>query len=84
MGGMCVSVGTRWDESMFTPDANGVIHPGGATAGGHQWTVRGYNAKRDMLMGRCWWGEFRDFWISRSDLAALLADNGDAHVQERA
>ena len=85
MDGHVVNVGTRWDQQMFTPDADGRVHPGGAVAGGHEWSVRGYDAHRDWALGRCWWGpSFRDFWISRFDLAALLADQGDAHVQSHA
>jgi hypothetical protein len=84
MAGNVVSVGTRWDYSMFTPDAKNIVHPGGDQAGGHQWAVRGYDADRDLVMGRCWWGSFRDFWISRADLDDLLRDGGDAHVQARA
>lgn len=84
MDGHIVNVGTRWDFRMFKPDAQGIVHPGGEVAGGHEWTVRGYEKKRDLVIGRCWWGGFRDFYISRFDLAALLADDGDAHVQDRA
>ena len=83
MDGRVVNVGTRWDYPMFTPDRNGIVHPGGKTAGGHEWSVRGYDKKRNLALGRCWWGSFRDFWISLDDLDALLADDGDAHVQER-
>lgn len=84
MDGDVVNVGTRWDQQMFTPDSHGIVHPGGPVAGGHEWSVRGYNKARDLLLGRCWWGDFRDFWISRADFDALLADKGDAHVQARA
>lgn len=84
MQGHAVSVGTRWDNNMFTPDERGQVHPGGGVAGGHQWTVRGFNPGTDLFTGRCWWGDFRDFYISRTDLDALLDDDGDAHVQARA
>jgi len=83
MDGHVVNVGTRWDQRMFDPDAAGVVHPGGPVAGGHEWSVRGYDLKRDLVLGRCWWGTFRDFWIARGDLADLLADDGDAHTQVR-
>lgn len=83
MDGHAVSVGTWWYDSMFHKDAQGRVSPVGAKAGGHQWTVRGYDLDRDWALGRCWWGTFRDFWISRFDLQALLADSGDAHVQKR-
>lgn len=81
MEGRVVSVGTRWDWDMFNQDANYQIHPGGGEAGGHQWIVRGYWKSRDLLKGRCWWGDFKDFWIARSDLQSLLDDNGDAYTQ---
>lgn len=84
MDGDVVNIGTRWDHDMFHPDARGQVHPGGGIAGGHEWSVRGYDKDRDLLLGRCWWGEFRDFWIARVDLDGLLHDDGDAHVQARA
>lgn len=82
VGGRPVSVGTAWYDSMFYPDLAGVVHIGGQIAGGHQWTARGYDKARDQIIGRCWWGTFRDFRISRADLDTLLADDGDAHTQE--
>jgi hypothetical protein len=83
MDNEAVSCGTAWYEEMFNLDPNGVIHPGGAVAGGHQWCARGYDKAKDQVIGRCWWGEFRDFRIARADLDALLSDDGDAHIQER-
>lgn len=78
-----VNVGTRWDNNMFNPDSSRVIHLGGGVAGGHEYTIRGYDLDTDRLLGRCWWGAMRDWWIARTDLAELLADNGDALLQER-
>lgn len=83
MDGHVVNVGTRWDNHMFDQDADGRVEPGGSVAGGHEWSVRGFDADRDWLLGRCWWGDFRDFWIKREHLAELLADDGDANVQAR-
>lgn len=83
MAGLVVSVGTSWHQDMFHPDASGQVHVTGPVVGGHQWSVRGYDKKTDRLLGRCWWGSFRDFWISRADLQILMDDYGDAHVQER-
>lgn len=76
-----VGVGTWWTWDMFDPDSAGVVHPTGGSAGGHQWTARRYDELRDLVGGRCWWGSFRDFWIPRTELADLLADDGDAHIQ---
>ena len=89
MEGRTVNVGTMWYYSMFSPwrsgnDPIGIVAPAGQPAGGHEWTVRGYDVDRDLVLGRCWWGEFRDFWIMREHLDELLHDDGDAHVQDRA
>lgn len=83
MDGKVISVGTRWDYDMFNPDGDGRVQPGGGVAGGHQYVVRGYWKSRDWVLGRCWWGEFRDFWMSRTHLDQLLHDYGDAHWQAR-
>jgi hypothetical protein len=85
MEGRTVGVGTWWYEGGFRPKPRkqgGVyVEMTGAKAGGHQWRIRGYDEPTDMLLGRCWWGRFRDFWITRAHLAELLADDGDAVTQ---
>ena len=93
MEGRAMSLGTWWYYGMF--DATGgvfnglpVVRPTGGQAGGHQWVARGYDADRDRILGRCWWGTgpasevHQDFWIARSDAGDLLADGGDAHWQK--
>lgn len=82
MAGRTVSIGAWWYWDMFTPDATGKVSVSGGLAGGHQWTARGYWKSRDLIRGRCWWGSYRDFWISRADLDALLRDGGDANCQD--
>lgn len=85
--GRVISVGTYWHWDMFEA-SNGVheglpvVRPGGGLAGGHQYVIRGYDPEKDYALGRCWWGDFRDFWITRPDLDALLRNSGDAHWQE--
>jgi hypothetical protein len=82
MAGRVISVGTYWYWDMFYPaNTGGVARVSGGIAGGHQWAVRGYDVDRDLVLGRCWWGAFRDFWMRRADLDALLRDDGDAHFQ---
>jgi hypothetical protein len=85
MEGRTVGVGTWWYDGGFRPKPRkqgGVyVEMTGAKAGGHQWRIRGYDEPTDMLLGRCWWGRFRDFWITRAHLAELLADDGDAVTQ---
>lgn len=85
MDGHTVGVGTWWYEGGFAPkprrEGGVVVEMTGAKVGGHQWRIRGYDEPTDMLLGRCWWGRFRDFWITRAHLAELLADDGDAVTQ---
>jgi hypothetical protein len=84
--GRSVAAGTKWLQSMFTnPYSSGKpLEVTGDVAGGHEYVLHGYDASRDYVLGRCWWGTFRDFWIRRTDLDNLLRDSGDAHVQTRA
>jgi len=86
VGGAAVSVGTWWYEGGFDPKpepGGGVrIEMTGRKVGGHQWTLHRYDKRRDLVGGLCWWGDMSDFWIRRSHLADLLADDGDAHIQQ--
>ena len=83
-----IGVGTWWHWDMFDPDPETMlVKPTGGKAGGHQWTLVGWDPKLRAFEGRCWWGdEFGDrglFRIRFDDLGALLADDGDAHVTYR-
>lgn len=87
-----VSNGTWWYQGMFNlqrkPGATyrglSWVEPTGNLAGGHQYITRGYVEPLDAFVDRCWWGpHFRDFLIKREHKAELLADDGDAHTQER-
>ena len=86
--GEAVSVGTWWYDGLFIPDRHHVVEPTGRKAGGHQYVAREYDAARDLVGIRCWWGpgygQRGDVWIKRAHLDDLLLDGGDAHVQERA
>lgn len=83
--GRVVNVGTNWYESMFTnPYSVGKrVTIAGGIVGGHEYTLHGYWKARDWVLGRCWWGSYKDFWISRADLNRLLHEEGDAHTQRR-
>ena len=83
MRGEVVSVGTWWDQGMFKQTSTGLVRPTGDHAGGHQYVIRGYDPAGDKVLGRCWWGDFKDFWMLRKDFDTLLRDGGDAHVQVR-
>lgn len=81
--GRVVSVGTWWYEGLFNPNADDIVEPTGPRVGGHQFAARGYDARRDLVIIRCWWGDYRDVYISRQHLNELILDEGDAHVQDR-
>lgn len=75
-------VGTIWTWDMFTPDRKGFIHPTGNTAGGHAYRVVQFSAAQDAYrIVNSWgkrWGQNGRAWISRVDMAALLAAQGEA------
>lgn len=77
-------LGIKWTEDMCKPDAKGWIKPTGKTVGGHAILCVGYNLKKDAFrLHNSWgtrWGYRGDCWISRKDLATLLADGGEAAI----
>ena len=77
-----VVMGTDWYHSMMTPDANGQVHVSGSVAGGHCYLIIGYEAATDLyLIHNSWgsgWGHNGDATISGTDLASLLASQGEA------
>lgn len=83
-----VGVGTWWYDAMFEVQPGTLlVEPTGRRAGGHQWTVIGWDRRLDAFEGLCWWGDWGAggrFRIRRQHLAELLADDGDAHVAFRA
>lgn len=83
MLGRVVNVGTWWYEGLFHPDAKGIVEPSGPQVGGHQFIVQGYYKPLDMVVIRCWWGDYRDVYLKREHLNQLLLDGGDAHIQDR-
>lgn len=83
MLGYVVSVGTWWYDGMFHMNDAKLIEPSGPQVGGHQYVAHGYNKRKDLVVIRCWWGQFRDAYIRREQLNELLLDGGDAHIQLR-
>lgn len=92
MDGRGVGVGTWWTEGGFNPKPH-PRRPGeyrvemtGPRVGGHQWWLWGYDVDLDEFDGACWWGpDFArrgNFRIARSQVADLLADDGDAVTQD--
>jgi len=76
-----VIVGTNWYSTMFTPDSNGFVHPGGSVEGGHEWEVIGMDVDAKVFTAvNSWgtsWGQAGYFKITFSDMDRLLHENGD-------
>lgn len=74
--------GTSWHESMFTPDADGFVHPDGNVVGGHEILCIG-DTGTALVFLNSWgksWGKGGTFLLSYADFAALMADSGDVTV----
>lgn len=74
--------GTNWHEAMFTPDAQGFVHPDGNIAGGHEIACVGDTGKHLVFLNS-WgkgWGKAGRFYLTYDDFATLLADQGDVTV----
>jgi hypothetical protein len=77
-----VVVGTAWHNAMTYPDADGFLTVSGAVVGGHAYALIGYSEDREAFrVINSWgpfWGQNGRAWLRRADLAALLADGGEA------
>ena len=76
-----VVVGTDWLSDMDDPDRNGVVRATGYLRGGHCYLLDGYDTKTQMFRFQNSWGNWAAngyFYMSKSDFANLLADQGDA------
>jgi hypothetical protein len=77
-----VLVGTEWFNDMMEPDDVGVLHPGGRSAGGHEYLATQINwPRRHIGFENSWgeaWGIGGRFYMTFDDFKALLAEGGDA------
>lgn len=77
-------VGIPWYQDMFTPDADGRVHPAGALAGGHEIEAYKVDAEKGIVwFHNSWgssWGINGDFYLTWADLGTLLGQNGDSTV----
>lgn len=77
-----VVFGTNWTEDMFNPDANGVVKPTGAIAGGHCYICVGDQASTsELIFQNSWgksWGATGRFYMAYSDAQSLLSQQGEA------
>lgn len=74
--------GTNWLTGMDEPDAEGIVHATGASRGGHEWEIEGYDSSRDLWICPNTWGtDFgKDgyFYLPSEDLETLLNQQGDS------
>lgn len=81
-----VIVGTNWYENMFTP-VNGLVAPGGAIAGGHEYLLLGLNVTSKTVTAlNSWgssWGTNGRFKMTWNTLLRLLTEDGDCTVPTR-
>jgi hypothetical protein len=79
-----VIVGMAWHQDMFTPDADGRVHPTGDVAGGHEICVDEIDAdNREVWFTNSWgtsWGMGGRAYLTFDDFGALLADQGDVTI----
>jgi hypothetical protein len=77
-----VVVGTNWTNDMFRPDADGLVKPTGAVAGGHCYLMLDkIDAEDAYLFQNSWgsgWGANGRFKMKRSDFDSLLQADGEA------
>lgn len=79
-----VGIGSLWFNDMFEPDPDSLlVTPTGGVAGGHEWTLVGWDPKFKAFEGFCWWGRTFGrnglFRISEQHLQDLRDQDGDAH-----
>lgn len=83
-----VAMGIPWHQGMFTPDAQGFVHPTGPIAGGHEiliWKVEVANSDTDFhdtvfTVRNHWsasWGDAGNFRIYAQDLQTIIREGAD-------
>lgn len=77
-------IGITWMNNMFTPDAKNFVHPTGGIAGGHCILVIGIDVEGGFYtLHNSWgpnWGINGNCKIKRTDMAKLLADQGECCI----
>lgn len=77
-------IGVNWYEGMHHPDSKGRLQITGNVAGGHAILVRGVSVKHQMYRLTNSWGRGYgvngEVFLSRADMARLLAENGECLI----
>jgi hypothetical protein len=83
-----IVIGVGWYEGMEDPGPDGFIRKTGELLGGHCVLVYGFNARAGFYkIQNSWgadWGIDGTCYLTRDDMAALLADDGEACLPVRA
>lgn len=71
-------LGIPWFQSMYSPDSEGFIKPGGQLAGGHAILARAVNVNTEVITLRnSWgkeWGQNGDCYITFRDMEKMLTE----------
>lgn len=82
VGGLII--GITWKSGCDNPNSDGIIRWTGAIRGGHELYLGAYDNERQLFgLQNHWgsdWGINGRCWIPVADLAAALADDGDATI----
>jgi len=77
-------LGVTWYDGMYEADAKGLIQVSGSVLGGHAILCNGISIKAGLYrLHNSWglgWGVKGDCFISRKDMARLLAEDGEACI----
>jgi hypothetical protein len=80
-------LGINWRDGMWDTDDSGYVHASGSVVGGHAILCRAVSLPRQaLLLHNSWgrtWGVNGCAWLSFTDAASLLADDGEACVPVR-
>jgi hypothetical protein len=79
-----VVLGLNWRSNMMQTDGSGYIHASGPVVGGHAILCNGYSVKyKRFKLVNSWgadWGMGGACYVSETDMASLLADDGEACI----
>jgi hypothetical protein len=73
--------GTIWTEDMFKPDADNLVHPTGAVAGGHAYLLNEWTLDNRIGIQNSWddeWGKKGKAYITSAEFEKIFKYDGEA------